>query len=971
MGSSEPSKTALDDAVAALPEPLREPLRTALHAFAERTRRLTAGRVLRSLPPVWACSHFVTRACLRDPELLDELLRTGDLEHSYPDDGFRSRILERTAGLTDPESLKVALRRFRRREMVRIAWRDLAGWATLEDTLQELSALAEACIDQALACLDEWLSAQWGKPRNGAGERQRLVVLGMGKLGGRELNFSSDIDLIFCFPEAGHTDGARALTNEEYFTRLGRQLIAALDEQTSEGQVFRVDMRLRPYGQSGPLVTSFNGMEIYYEDQGREWERYAMIKARVVGGDYERGAQLLAQLTPFVYRRYLDYGALEALRNMKTLLARQVQHKGLEHNVKLGRGGIREIEFIGQVFQLIRGGKEPALRQRGLLPVLDLLTAQGQLPDFARDELGQAYRFLRRVENRLQMLDDRQTHDLPDNALDRLRVAYAMGYGDYAELRRQLESWRQKVHEHFDQVFMAPQDGAGADAAQDELADVWQGTVDETTAAERLSAAGFQEPAEAHKQLNALHQSHSCRALSAQGRNRLDRLMPMLVRAVGTGPNPDATLPRLLQLLEPIARRTAYLALLNEHPLALSQLVQLCAGSPWIARQLTRHPILLDELLDPRTLYVPLGRNALTRELTQRLADVPQADFEQHMEVLRHFKQANSLRVAAADISGAVPLMVVSDYLTDIAEVILEAVLSLAWQHVTERYGHPTGRVNGQVVRQGLVILAYGKLGSFELGYGSDLDLVFIHEARGERQTTDGERAVDNPVFFARLVQRIIHILTTPTPGGILYAVDTRLRPSGKAGLLTSSLEAFANYQLHQAWTWEHQALVRARVVAGSSHLAEEVEALRRNVLTRRCETETLRREVRQMRERMRREKAAVRPGFFDLKQDRGGIADIEFMVQYGALACAVENPALLRYTDNIRLLDELSSCGWISAKQARVLADAYRAYRSHVHRLTLQEQPALIAGESLQEQRARVAELWLEIMGADDDENG
>ncbi|HET8638017.1 MAG TPA: bifunctional [glutamate--ammonia ligase]-adenylyl-L-tyrosine phosphorylase/[glutamate--ammonia-ligase] adenylyltransferase [Acidobacteriaceae bacterium] len=970
MTPPEPRST-LQQALVGLPEPLREPVRAALAQFEEQARCPEAELVLASLPQVWACSNFVTRACIRYPELLKELTDSSDLQRPYSAGEYRMRLRQWTADISEAASLKAALRRVRCREMVRIAWRDLAGWAELDETLRELSALAEACIDQALACLYGWLCRQWGTPCSHAGEPQRMVILGMGKLGGQELNFSSDIDLIFCYPEPGHTDGARSFTNEEFFTRLGCQLIAALDEQTPDGQVFRVDTRLRPYGQSGPLVTSFNGMEIYYQNQGREWERYALVKARVVGGDYERGGQLLEHLTPFVYRRYLDYGALESLRAMKAMVEREVRRKGREENIKLGRGGIREIEFISQVFQLIRGGQEPALRQRGLLAVLDCLAEQGQLPGFARDELSQAYRFLRRIENRLQMMDDRQTHDLPRDALDRLRLAYAMQHTDYAALQRRLEAWRQKVQEHFDQVFMAPQDSGGGDKEHADLVDVWQGSVGEDEANERLHAAGFQQPAAAREQLAALRESHSCRALSARGRNRLDRLMPLLIRAVATGRRPDTTLPRVLQLLTSIARRTAYLALLQEHPLALSQLVQLCAGSPWIARLLTRHPVLLDELLDPRTLYAPLGRDALQRALTRRLESLPITDLEQQMEELRHCKQANSLRVAAADITGAMPLMVVSDYLTDLAEVILQAVLALAWQHVTARYGRPTGRVNGALVEQDMVILGYGKLGGIELGYGSDLDLVFIHEARGEQLVTDGERQVDNAVFFARLAQRIIHILTTPTPGGILYAVDTRLRPSGKAGLLTLSLEAFANYQQHQAWTWEHQALVRARVVAGSTHLAEAVEAVRRQVLARRRDIPSLRREVRQMRERMRREKAAAQPGVFDLKQDRGGIADIEFMVQYGVLACAVENPALLRYTDNIRLLDELSSCGWIAASGARLLADAYRAYRTCVHRLALQEEPALVAAESLQEQRDGVAALWSEIMGADGDENG
>ncbi|WP_435103403.1 bifunctional [glutamate--ammonia ligase]-adenylyl-L-tyrosine phosphorylase/[glutamate--ammonia-ligase] adenylyltransferase [Arhodomonas sp. AD133] len=960
----------LRDALDTLPERLRAVVADQLADFLAEHAPPADERIQATLPPVWAASEFVARTCQKRPALFTDIIRPAGLDTPRSLDDYRARLDDALADVADTDALHRSLRRFREAEMVRIAWRDLAGIAALDDTLAELSALAEACIDRTLAHLYAARCERWGTPRNAAGEAQQLVVLGMGKLGGGELNFSSDIDLVFAYPEAGETDARRPRANEEFFNRLGRELIAALDQQTVDGQAFRVDMRLRPYGSAGPLTQSFRGMEIYYQDQGREWERYALIKARVVGGDYERGAELLTTLRPFIYRRYLDYGAFENLREMKAMVDREVRRRGMADNIKLGRGGIREIEFIGQAFQLIRGGQEPALRERRLLPVLDRLAGQGQIPEWARDELVEGYDFLRRTENRLQAMHDQQTHELPSDSLERQRLAFAMSYEDYERFATDLEAWRQRIQGHFDQVFVAPQEAGEADGAALDFGDVWAATADDDETDEFLYDAGFQRPSRARERIAALREGHSTRSLSARGRARLDRLMPMLLQAVAAQDRADAALERVLALLEAVARRTVYLALLNEHPMALSQLVQLCGASPWIARLLTRHPVLLDELLDPRTLYAPLRREALTTELARRLDQVPADDLEQQMEVLRHFRQANVLRVAAADIAGAIPIMVVSDYLTEIAEVVLEQVLAVAWHHVTRRFGQPTGQVDGEAVAQGFAILAYGKLGGIELGYGSDLDLVFINDANGEQLVTDGEKSVENAVFFARLAQRIIHILSTTTPGGVLYEVDTRLRPSGKSGLLATSLDAFAEYQHRNAWTWEHQALVRARVVAGDRTLAERVEAVRREVLATERDRESLRAEVANMRERMRREKASREADVFDLKQDRGGIADIEFMVQYGVLAGAHANPGLLRFTDNIRLLGELSGDnGLFGADAAERLAEAYRVFRAKIHRLTLQEEPARVPADEFPNEREAVTALWDEIMGAGRDE--
>jgi glutamate-ammonia-ligase adenylyltransferase len=946
-----------------------------------------------SLPRVWAASSFVVQSCIQAPALLTDLIDSGDLGAAYGEYSYGERLAGVLRSVESEETLRGRLRHFRRREMVRIAWRDLAGWAGLAETLADLSALAVACIDQALLWLEARLTLELGVPwGETSGTRQGLVVIGMGKLGAGELNFSSDVDLIFAYPEEGHTRpvgllipqevphpspppraegnlaksgliGARgAVSNEEYFTALARRLIQVLHVPTADGFVFRVDMRLRPFGDSGPLVMGFDAMEEYYQAHGREWERYAWIKAAVVAGDRAAGARLMAALRPFVYRRYLDFSAFESLRAMKALIEAEVNRKGMADNIKLGAGGIREIEFIGQAFQLVRGGRETELQERSILTVLERLVAADYLPAYVGAELAEAYRFLRRTENRLQEHGDQQTHRLPGDSEGRERLAMAMEYGDWSDFARDLNRHRRRVQGHFEQVFAAPQTEEAVGGAAMELAQVWIGTLRGEAAQRVLAVSGFAKAEEALSQLTRFRESTGCRHLSAQGRGRLDHLMPLLIGAAGQSAYAEATLARLLGLLEKIARRTTYLSLLAENPMALSQLVRLCAASSWIAALLTRHPLLLDELLDPRSLYAPLKRAALEAELAAALARVGAEDLEQQMEALRHFQQANVLRVAAADVAGVYPLMVVSDHLTEIAEVAIDAALRLARGHLVARHGQPRCRIEGEMVEPGFAVIGYGKLGGIELGYGSDLDLVFLHGSEGEELGTQGAKPVDNNIFFARLGQRIIHMLTAHTPAGVLYEVDMRLRPSGASGMLVSSLAAFAEYQRHAAWTWEHQALVRARAVAGEPAVTERFAAVRREVLGRPRDGAQLRREVREMRERMRAELGQHQSDRFDLKQDAGGIADIEFMVQYGVLAWAHTYPELLCYTDNIRLLEALAQAGLMAARDSAVLSDIYRAYRVKVHQLTLLQEPAVVDAESFAEERAAVLRLWANL---------
>ncbi|MBT3013153.1 MAG: bifunctional [glutamate--ammonia ligase]-adenylyl-L-tyrosine phosphorylase/[glutamate--ammonia-ligase] adenylyltransferase [Candidatus Thiodiazotropha sp. (ex Lucina aurantia)] len=903
---------------------------------------------------VWEASDYVVQCALRYLELLPDLYRDGDLNRSFNEGEMSQRLALGLESVSDETGLSHILREFRRRQMVRIIWRDLAGLAPLDETLEDLSALADSCIDRALQKLYAWFCDQMGTPRNQEGEAQSLVVLGMGKLGARELNLSSDIDLIFAYPEGGQTDGVRQFTNEQFFIRLCQRLVQVLDNHTGDGFVFRVDTRLRPFGSAGPLAMSFAAMESYYGSQGREWERYAMIKARVVAGDSRAGDELMALLRPFVYRRYLDFGAIESLREMKQLISNELHKKGMEANIKLGPGGIREIEFIGQAFQLIRGGRDKELQIRPILLVLQCLQERGLMPEYAVQELSESYRYLRLVENRLQAWQDRQTHLLPADEVGRLRLARSMGYACWDDFSSQLEHYRRRVQEHFDMVFAAPQ--TSSDEETQPLTGVWHDSVDQEQAIEALRAAGFSNSEQALRQLHTFRGSHAYRRLSTKGRERLDQLMPLLLEAVGQSEWADDTLHRVTGLLEAIAQRTAYIALLVENPLVLSQLVKLTAVSPWVANMLIRHPILLDELLDPRRLYSPLKRAELNVELADQLARIDENDLESQMELLRLFAQSNRLRVAAADIAGQIPLMVVSDYLTWIAESVIEQVIRLTYLELVRRHGRPPGLARDET---GFAVVGYGKLGGIELGFGSDLDMVFLHGCADRNAFTDGHKPVSVDVFYARMAQRFIHIMTTRTPSGILYDVDMRLRPNGNSGMMVSSLETFETYQHNNAWTWEHQALVRARVVAGDKRINDRFEAIRHQVLSRQQDPARLQSEVVEMREKMRAGLDKSNPDQFDLKQGTGGIVDIEFMVQYTVLRWAHDYPELLVWTDNIRLLETMSKLGLLNDYAAERMMGIYKVLRAAYHRSALQDLPALVEIEKLAEERALVQEIW------------
>ncbi|MGM0634328.1 MAG: bifunctional [glutamate--ammonia ligase]-adenylyl-L-tyrosine phosphorylase/[glutamate--ammonia-ligase] adenylyltransferase, partial [Pseudomonadota bacterium] len=733
----------------------------------------------------------------------------------------------------DEAGLKRSLRQFQQQQMLRLIWRDVCRMTDVRTLCAEISSLAETVLDQTLEWLHARSVAEWGEPvGEHSGEEQRLVVIGMGKFGAGELNLSSDIDLIFAYPESGEVrppeQGGKVMTNQQFFLRLGQRLIDALDTVTADGFVYRVDMRLRPYGSDGVLVSSFDAMENYYQLQGRDWERYAMIKSRVVAGDRDNGNHLLDRLRPFVYRRYLDFSAFESLRGLKQQINKQVRRKGRQHDIKQGPGGIREAEFVVQALQLVHGGRDRTLQDPSLYRAMAAIREAGYLPAELIEELERAYTFLRDLEHKLQGFANRQTQSLPGGEEEKRRVALAMGCENWASLRETLDHHRKIVHQHFSDVIRTDdEDEAGHHNVEEgRFPELWRGELDREEAINVLRDSGFEDPEPSLERLEGFRDDRQFRTLPEQSRQRFDRFMPLMLATLTDEKTPSLGLERVMRMVVAVARRTAYLVLLVENPGAMRQFVRLCTASPFIAEFLSLHPVLLDELLDG--IDQPPDKAELEDELRQGLQRIDARDLDGQMEYLRYFKLSHTLQVAAAQITGKMTVMKVSDYLTFTAEAILEQVLALAWETLQRKHGHPVNS-NGDHGEMDFLILGYGKLGGIELSYLSDLDIVFLHDGALDETTVANEeqKPVNSREFYTRLAQRIITMLDTQTISGRLYEVDMRLRPSGESGLLVSSLSAFRKYQQEEAWTWEHQALVRTRAVAGSGRLSEAFTDLR------------------------------------------------------------------------------------------------------------------------------------------------
>lgn len=909
------------------------------------------------------CSRYAKRTLETDPPLLNWLQQS----YATPCSRAEMQALLQQSRLTldDETDLARAVRILRKQVMVKLILRDLNGLADLNEVMQTMTALAEVCVQRGLACLTQELRAQFGTPlgeviaKSGGGKvrakvgtkaeanigatPQELLVVAMGKLGGGELNVSSDIDLIFVYPEDGQTNGSNTLSNHEFFSRLGRRLISMINELTADGYVFRVDMRLRPYGDSGPLVTSFAALEEYLISQGREWERYAWIKARVIASaeSSHSAAELMRLVQPFIYRKYLDFGAIDSMRKLHAQIRQEVQRRERLNNIKLGPGGIREIEFTAQVFQLIRGGQDARLRILPTRAVLQQLRENAQLPAAVVSGLDAAYVFLRNLEHRLQYLDDQQTQELPENTEDQEIIAAAMGYPDYPALLKQLDLHRALVTLQFEQIFSAPLE-------EQSDAQLWHEEISADELNSRLEKLGYQSATQSAQRLLQLRASNRYQQLPELSKQRLDRLIPQFIILSAQHSDPDATLSRLLTLLEGISRRAAYLAFLAEYPQVLQRLTRLVAASSWASEYLTQHPALLDELLEAREIYQPPQWQQLDQELQTRL-DACAEDSERQLDVLRHVQQEQTFYLLAMDLQGLLPLETLSDHLSALADLILRHVLRLSWATLRKRHRDDAK----------FAIISYGKLGGKELGYASDLDVIFLYD-------DDHPQAQEN---YARLAQRINTMLGSYTSSGRLYETDLRLRPDGASGLLVSSVAAFAEYQHSQAWVWEHQALTRARFSAGDTQVGAAFEQIRQSVLCQPRDLTKLRKEILDMRQKMH-DGHPNDSDLFDIKHDSGGMVDIEFMVQYLVLAYGYQHPQLTANIGNLALLKLAAELGLVPVDIAEQTRALYRALRQTQHRMRLNNlSPCRIEQGKIEVSAAK--KLWGILFGNISGKNG
>jgi glutamate-ammonia-ligase adenylyltransferase len=897
----------------------------------------------RTLERIVLASDFAFEALRREPPwAVDEL--PAQIVDTAP-------LAQRAARVDDPDdaSASAALRALRRRENVRLIARDVLGYDSVEATLAGSTALAEHCLSVALAHAGRALSERFGTPRSAAGEVQQLVIIGMGKLGGAELNFSSDVDLIFTFAEAGETDGARVLANEDYFVRLGQRVIQLLSEVTAEGFCQRVDMRLRPFGSVGRMALSFAAMEQYYQREGRDWERYAWIKARPVAGDVAAGERLLAQLRPFVYRRYLDFTAIDGLREMKRLIDAEVERRELAQHIKLGPGGIRELEFMVQLVQLVRGGREPRLRTASFAKALAVSVDAGF---FAADQgarLSRAYAFLRRLENRLQMLRDEQTHELPDDALTRARIAISLGYANWDELVAALDAERDIVARAFAET-LQPERTAPVDAARD-----WQQPWRALLAGQSQQLPEPFGASEASAALAGFAQGALVRALDARARARLDALLPELLEACARSRAPQAALQRVAALLAAIVGRPTYLALLHERPAARERLIDVCARSAWLAERVCAHPLLLDDLLDARVSDARESASVAALFARAR-AGVEAGDVEQELAALVDVRQSVQFRLGLQWLTRGEDADDTARALAGLADATLNEVLSLAWRENIAQCGALPDCAPGA----GFAVLGYGSLGGAELGFASDLDLVFVYDAAFSDVQSAGPRMLEGSRWFARLAQRIVHWLTTPARAGALYAVDMRLRPDGAKGLLVTTADAFAEYQRERAWVWEHQALVRARVCAGDVELGARCMNARASVLMGRRDPAALCAEVARMRERWRAELDRGGSARFDLKQGRGGLVDLEFLLQALVLEHSHAHPALLASTRTRDVLHALHEVGVLGEHEGAALAAAHDALLARALDCTLDAKARVVPCDAELDAHAEaIAHLW------------
>ncbi|WP_201566598.1 bifunctional [glutamate--ammonia ligase]-adenylyl-L-tyrosine phosphorylase/[glutamate--ammonia-ligase] adenylyltransferase [Psychrobacter sp. JCM 18900] len=892
------------------------------------------------------------------------------------DDLIQDYTLDENYQLADEIKVMSGLRHLRTLLMMRWIWQDALQTISLEQLTDELSEFADGCISFAKDYTYQHLVAKYGEPtfinEQGNVQIDDMAIMAMGKLGAQELNLSSDIDLIFVHQARGETNGSKAkgtrsIDNKRFMTRLGQGIIKLLDNKTADGFVFRVDMRLRPWGDGSDLAIHLSALQKYFTMHGRAWERFAWLKARVVGQiDQPFYEEIQSLIKPFVFRYYVDYSAFSALREMKSLIQNQVAQREDLDNIKLGAGGIRDIEFIVQAFQLIYGGRHPQLQIKPCLQAMQVLCELGYLEHSTYEQLQAAYRFLRRLEHAIQAINDQQTQRLPHDEQWQHNLAVTLNFENWHALLDQLNRHRESVNVPFERMVTERQ------IPDNEDTDLEPEHLDEQIA--RLNEVLTKENREV---LQNFWQSKMVANLSDEARERLDDAYPVIVHALLAHQEQqqlaNTALPRLISLLEAICRRSIYLVMIAENPNATIELIPMLSASPWIAKELAQYPVLLDTFLQQRYRHLP-DKRELRDIVRQQLLRVEPNDEEELLSVLRLFKKNQVLAVAASDVLAERPIMKVSDSLTYIAEVVLEAALERAFAEIVNRYGYPIGQDGDPVTEAdcGFAIIGYGKLGGLELSYSSDLDLVFLHKIKEQGMTT-GEKSVSGMKFAARLVQKLMNYLNTQTRDGRAYEIDMRLRPSGNAGMMVVSCHAFETYQMDKAWSWEHQALVRARAICGDRRVTARFCDIRRDVLSLPRTLDQVRSEVTSMRIKMQKHLGTSQwqqeAGKFHLKQDAGGIVDIEFLAQFAVLAYSHEYPSLTKWSDNVRIFAEVALLGIWDDQVCQDLTDAYLRIRAATHQLALSEQSLLVDESLWQETRALVQSQWQHLMGVETDD--
>ena len=913
-------------------------------------------------------SSFVKRVCITQPEWLASILVKDALNQNYNSEQYR-QLLRPVFDATSIESLQQKLRKLRTACFARIAWRDLQQYATVQQTLEEQSLFADICLQETLQWCFERL-----RSRSNASEFVQslpfsIVVFALGKLGGRELNFSSDVDIVFSYTDdVAHTQ-EQAGEVVEFYIKVVQLLIKVLSEQTQDGFVFRVDTRLRPFGESGTLLPNFSSIDQYFQTHGRDWERYAWMKARVIAGDIKSGEQFLREVTPFIYRRYLDYGAMQSLREMKLLIDKKARLNIDKEDLKIGIGGIREIEFITQMFQLTYGGKNPTLRIQSTLKALQQLKKQELLTSDWVNNLIAAYVFLRKAENALQLREDQQVHTLPTKSEHREHYASLMNKQNWQEFYTEYSYHTKIVSELFQSILNVNDEEQNETPNSIDIDTVWD-QIDEKEYCINVLTKNFSQNADDfYQQLKNFHESSRVKKLIPVARGRLDAFMPIFLQELKNFDEPALVFDRFIKILKQIVQRSTYISLLIENKTKLAAVFSLIQASPWITQYLSTHPLLLDEVLSMDESYEPPSLSEMQNQLEASLLN-EDLELERYMDALREFKHSQVIQIAAADIVENYPIMKVSDHLSWLAEVCINSAVNYACNELKDKFGTPQCILKDKTYTPEVLIIEYGKLGGLELGYGSDLDIVFLHNSSGDHCETTGteseiSKIIHNDIFFTRLVQRAIHLLTTITANGKVFETDLRLRPHGESGPIITSITAYEKYLMDDAWLWEHQALVRARPITSSSSLAEKFSKIRKKVLCISRKTEDVQSSVIEMRNKILSANKGGSNSEFNIKKDAGGLIDIEFIVQFLVLNYSHKFPQICEYTDNIRILESCAEAGLIEPSDTSVLKDIYLKYRKYLHQLSLQLLPETAELDQFKDERRVVKKYWASLLNS------